>query len=54
MLTPVHLDNQAILDRNEVDDVGTDRALTTEFIPLEPSVPQDHPQATLGVSRGSP
>jgi len=54
VLASVHFDDEAMPDRDKVSDIGADRALPAEFVAFEPAVPQDQPQATLGIRLISP
>ena len=49
MLAAIRLDDQARAEVHEVDDVGTDRLLATEFLTVQAMGAQVLPQPLLGV-----
>ena len=54
MLSPIRLDDQAVLEAREIDDEGSEGMLTAELVALEPPPAQYAPRATLGVGHGDP
>ena len=54
MLSPIRLDDQAVLEAREIDDEGSEGMLTAELVALEPPPAQSAPQATLGVGHVDP
>jgi len=54
MLSPIRLDDQAVLEAGEIDDGGPEGMLTAELVALEPPPAQSAPQATLGVGHVDP
>ena len=49
MLKAITLDNQAVFEAGEIDNIGADRNLTAPFHRLQPPVPQQAPQDSLRV-----
>ncbi len=43
----VEFDNQLVLKTNEIDDIGTDRSLSTEFETADPTIFELSPQEAL-------
>ena len=54
MLSPIRLDDQAVLEAGEIDDEAPEGMLTAELVALKPPPAQSAPQATLGVGHGDP
>jgi hypothetical protein len=54
MLSSVDFDYQTAFAANEIDDVGTDRILPYELVPVQPARPQPGPKRGFGVRRDLP
>ena len=48
VLTAIDFDDETLFTANEIDDVGADRLLTDEFVPIERAGAQAIPQARFG------
>jgi hypothetical protein len=49
MLSAIHLDHEALLAANEVDDVRPNRFLTNEFVTHQATRPKTTPEVKLGL-----
>jgi hypothetical protein len=52
MLAAISLHDETMHNTSEVRDEWPDRALTTEFVALEPISPQHRPEPALGIGHG--